>query len=840
MMCMCKKKTFRVFILIFILTQCLATQAFAITFIGKNTNANTNLYSDDWKYWSQGATQYINTKMQSSGCRVVAQAKLLMEAGIASNDPDFTPDTYVIWANNHGYFGSDGKSFKQNIAEQAPQGQAPIGYANSIGKSLYYWGEFAFSSTSIDKQCNTILDYLNQGYFVILARPTHHAYVGREQSLAEGIPVIFNSKSDASVSDKLIMKYPDYAKEYAPFTSYRLYSTTKPTDNTTTAPIVTTVVTDTATEITETSVRLNSSLTIVGGTGHITKHGMYFGTDPSRLTIIAEDVVDYNKSSLTMFYRTTKYGPKLEPGTTYYYQAYAVINGAQHTGEVRSFITPISAGVPPTPSVSPKISLSSTSLTMKDDVCRELEVTTTPSGQKVTWRSSNTSVATVETGKITGRNPGTTTITAEMTYEGKTYSATCEVTVTASECTTHTKGTFLRYDSEHPHYNYYTCSKCGETFKDSSTSTASNCMICASCTVSTNSVSNVTSTSAQLNGSLSASSNVKITEHGAYLGTSPANMVLMARDYVNYSKSSLTMFYSTTKYGPTLQPGTTYYYYCYAIVNGEKIDGSVVSFTTPEERTNAYVSTNSASNVTSTSAQLNGSLSASGNVKITEHGAYLGTSQYNMYRVAQDTVNYNKSSLTMFYNTEKYGTRLEPGTTYYYYCYAVINGETIRGSVVSFKTSAVNTGGQGTTATYYVSGTNGALAINSQPSSGYQIGRIPEGEACTVYPNLASGNWYWVEYNGVSGYAYKSYLSSVKPSTSGSVPSSSNTRTGIVTGTDGKNLAINSRPSSGYQIGRIPPGASMTVYPDKTSGNWYWVEYNGVSGYAYSKYITLQ
>ena len=33
-----------------------------------------------------------------------------------------------------------------------------------------------------------------------------------------------------------------------------------------------------------------------------------------------------------------------------------------------------------------------------------------------------------------------------------------------------------------------------------------------------------------------------------------------------------------------------------------------------------------------------------------------------------------------------------------------------------------------------------------------------------------------------------------------------------------------------------------TVYPDKTSGNWYWVSYNGVSGYSYKDfkyYITI-
>jgi hypothetical protein len=71
-----------------------------------------------------------------------------------------------------------------------------------------------------------------------------------------------------------------------------------------------------------------------------------------------------------------------------------------------------------------------------------------------------------------------------------------------------------------------------------------------------------------------------------------------------------------------------------------------------------------------------------------------------------------------------------------------------------------------------------------------------------------------------------------------------NTRIGIVTGTNGSYLAINDKPAaspkSSTQIGRIPPGGTVTVYPDKKSGNWYWVSYEGVSGYAYGKYIKLQ
>lgn len=124
------------------------------------------------------------------------------------------------------------------------------------------------------------------------------------------------------------------------------------------------------------------------------------------------------------------------------------------------------------------------------------------------------------------------------------------------------------------------------------------------------------------------------------------------------------------------------------------------------------------------------------------------------------------------------------------------------------------------------------VSINREPMANTQIGRIPHGAAVTVYPDKSSGNWLWVEYNGVSGYSHKNYITTTQPG-------ASNTRTGVVHGTNGA-LAINSVPAAGNQIGRIPEGQTCTVYPDKTSGNWYWVSYGGVSGYSYSRYITLQ
>ena len=144
--------------------------------------------------------------------------------------------------------------------------------------------------------------------------------------------------------------------------------------------------------------------------------------------------------------------------------------------------------------------------------------------------------------------------------------------------------------------------------------------------------------------------------------------------------------------------------------------------------------------------------------------------------------------------------------------------------------------------------TAGNLAINSKPQKGYMVGKIPEGGVCTVYPDLKSGSWYWVEYKGVQGYAYSKYimLSDTKPAEGTTKPATTTVSGDPVHGkihdTAG-NLAINQEAKStangATMLGKIPEGGTCVVYPNKTKNGWYWVEYKGVQGYAYSKYITL-
>jgi len=58
-----------------------------------------------------------------------------------------------------------------------------------------------------------------------------------------------------------------------------------------------------------------------------------------------------------------------------------------------------------------------------------LNASTSPSGQSVSWSSSNTSVATVSNGRINAVGAGNATITAQFVYGGTTYSESCSVSV---------------------------------------------------------------------------------------------------------------------------------------------------------------------------------------------------------------------------------------------------------------------------------------------------------------------------------------------------------------------------------------------------------------------------
>lgn len=83
----------------------------------------------------------------------------------------------------------------------------------------------------------------------------------------------------------------------------------------------------------------------------------------------------------------------------------------------------------------PSISLSKTNATLYVGDSTTVAASTLPGSMTVSWSSDNSGVATVSGGKITAVSAGTTTIRATMSYAGKSYAATCTVSVTQPSVT---------------------------------------------------------------------------------------------------------------------------------------------------------------------------------------------------------------------------------------------------------------------------------------------------------------------------------------------------------------------------------------------------------------------
>lgn len=185
-----------------------------ISDVSKNTSNTTNNYSNHWEYWSQGASKYSG--MREYGCRVVAQSKLLVECGAASsNISTFNPDIYFEWANTTKYFEYFDNG---NMNEQTQYGgacAAAVEYANNHGVNLKKEGSISLSGTNSTADAKLVMDYINSGYYVILACPAHFAYVGRQASLDAGTPIVLNSWVGWSYRKKNNIYYSNYNSSYS-------------------------------------------------------------------------------------------------------------------------------------------------------------------------------------------------------------------------------------------------------------------------------------------------------------------------------------------------------------------------------------------------------------------------------------------------------------------------------------------------------------------------------------------------------------------------------------------------------------------------------------------------
>lgn len=309
-------------------------------------NGNGN-YDSNWTYWSQGASSY--EKMRKVGCYVVAIAKVMAEAGLKSST-DFDPDDLFMWCCDNDYLNSKYAVKSVNDIIQNYSGvKVTISDTGYLSKAMSY-----------DTTNAKVMRLLENGYYVIVQKPGHFMYVHREKSINQGKTVISNSQTDIydSSSGHGFKRGTDFAARLCKPLKDRndknqirriiavksAGSVVKPPEENSNA--IVTFSNYQVRKLTETSAEPYATAT--ASSGKVARVGMFIGGSKDSMVELGTDN-GTPKPMKNMWYNTNKYGYPLEPGTTYYYQPYAEVNGKRYDGEIQSFTTPGKKYVPEPP-----------------------------------------------------------------------------------------------------------------------------------------------------------------------------------------------------------------------------------------------------------------------------------------------------------------------------------------------------------------------------------------------------------------------------------------------------------------------------------------------------------
>ncbi len=205
--------------------------------------------------------------------------------------------------------------------------------------------------------------------------------------------------------------------------------------------------------------------------------------------------------------------------------------------------------------------------------------------------------------------------------------------------------------------------------------------------INTEAASNITSTMATLNGDLTSIGLAAITEGGFVYAISNEDLIIdaagVAKEVVNGIATG-----DFEKEITGLTAGTTYYYRAYATNSFGTAYGRVQSFTTLAVAPTA--STTAASNITSTTATLNGNITSDGGAEITARGFVYAISNAGLIIGVTDVTDVTVSGTDLGVFTENI-TGLTAGTKYYYRAYATNTVGTSYGNEQSFTTLAAPT-----------------------------------------------------------------------------------------------------------------------------------------------------
>lgn len=155
-------------------------------------------YAGDYRYWSQGGSDYIG--MREVGCLITAQAKMLYEANV-NRTASFNPDNWYNWLlSNGGIESSTNLTMKDH--------NAPATYAATLGKNLTYLGYW-------DADDSQLWFNINAGYYTIVrvsgsntGGGSHFVLLDNALSKETGTLYCYDSFSDrGSVQPQLLSRY---------------------------------------------------------------------------------------------------------------------------------------------------------------------------------------------------------------------------------------------------------------------------------------------------------------------------------------------------------------------------------------------------------------------------------------------------------------------------------------------------------------------------------------------------------------------------------------------------------------------------------------------------------
>lgn len=370
-----------------------------------------------------------------------------------------------------------------------------------------------------------------------------------------------------------------------------------------------TVITNEVTNADITSATLNGVVTGDGG-ATVTERGFCYAT--FTMPDISKTKVASDSGTGTF----TKTIADLLPGTTYYVRAYATNKKGTAYGEQKNFTTLATLAIVITNDVT---ALTSTTATFNGEVTSDGGTTVTERGfcYAITTMpdvTNNRSAAGSGTGAfskdISGLQPGTT-------YYVRAYAINSK----------------------------------GIAYGEQKTFTTTSILA----VVITNAITDITTTTATFNGEVTSDGGATVTERGFCYTTT--QMPDITKNKV--TSGSGTGIYTKAITG--LQPGTTYYVRAYATNSKGTAYGEqrIVSITT----TLATVLTIDATNITATTATLNGEVTSDGGSTVTERGFCYSTTTMPDITKTKESSGVGTGSFT------KAVTGLQPGTTYYVRAY---------------------------------------------------------------------------------------------------------------------------------------------------------------------------